>query len=195
MQEDPGKTMQDEIRISLHKSRLVMMLLGALVFVGVGTLILVLAVTQAAPLRVPQVFITVFFGILGLVSVGFFGWCVLAMAARLFSRKPGLILNNEGFWDHSSGISAGFISWADVTAIETRRVEFQRFIVIHLSNPRDLIRRQGFTARFWMRLNDRIYGTPVWISANFLHTSFDQLHEQIVTRYYEYRRQNAAQNI
>lgn len=179
--------MQDDIHISLHKGRLLLMLAGAGMFSAIGVGFVVFAF--AALPSLPHIIIAAFMGILGLVTVGFFGWCGIAMLPKLISRKPGLILNACGFWDHSSGISAGFIPWETVRTIESARVERQRFVVVIVSNPREIIARQGWTARFWMGINYRTYGTPIWISAVGLKISFDDLHDLFVTTYDEYRAQ------
>ena len=173
----------DKIIIPLSKTKITLLTFGAIAFVVVGFLFTIN----------PEKYVTQIFRskelirIAGIASIGFFGLCGIYWIFKLFDTKPGLIIDQNGVLDNSSGISAGLINWNDVQHIDKLEIARQRFIMIIVSNPEDYIERQnnGFKRRV-MKLNLKKYETPLQISTNGLKIEFDKLYNALINSWKKY---------
>ncbi|MBL4605596.1 MAG: hypothetical protein JKY02_08050 [Flavobacteriaceae bacterium] len=83
------------------------------------------------------------------ISVGVFGFAsllifffTLKLIIKVFNKKFGLTINENGVTDHSSVISFGFIPWSDIQNIEVRSRMFNlKSIKLILKNPEDYINK------------------------------------------------------
>jgi len=180
----------DAIEIPLSKSKLALLLIGSIGFVLAG----VWFVTNPESLstqynhRSPALIVTV-----GVASILFFGLCAIFILRKMFDNKLGLIINDFGINDNSSGTSAGFIPWKDIEAIEKTTVARQNMLMIIVCNPKEYINKQtGFLARKAMEMNYKRFGSPIFLSANGLKYDFDELY-QIVA--YRFRSQNINEDL
>ena len=115
------------IEIALSKKRIIFLLLGSLLFTVAGCWFLF------AP---PQMKIPPFaIRIIGLASVLFFGATAVTGSRKLFQQKIGLIIDQEGITDCSSGVSAGFIPWDDIVKIEILTLHNQKFLMLMTKTP------------------------------------------------------------
>jgi hypothetical protein len=91
------------------------------------------------------------FGLAGLVL---FGPLTVASVVRAVRNRPVLVLDADGFTDHTSLISGGFVSWQEVQRIEDRQFRRRIFVTVTLTD------REAFRARqpAWRRLLLRING-------------------------------------
>ena len=118
--------------------------------------------------------------ILGFSSFSFFGLAIPYAIKKIFNKDFGLIIDEKGIYDNSSGVSAGLILWQDIIDINFLQVQKIKFIQIIVSNPDYYIyRKKNIIFRFFMFLNKKIYGTPISISSTGLKCSFDELDESI----------------
>ena len=114
--------------------------------------------------------------IVGGIGIVFFGATTYYSSRAIFQNKPGLVLDEEGITDYSSGVAAGFIPWKDVEEIQTTKVFSQSFILIMVQNPETYLdRAESIISRRAMEANFNSYGTPITISANSLKISFEEL--------------------
>ena len=124
----------------------------------------------------------------GYASMIFFGTCAVFIIRKLPSDKPGLIINDTGLTDNSSGLPAGQILWSDIEKVSVIEIYDQRIIMLHAKNPQDYIDRQtSLFVRKGMELNNRLYGTPLSLTANGLKMSFDDLLTLITKKFEETR--------
>ena len=122
---------QNQIEIPLSKSKIYMILLGAIIFVTIGIWILI-----KQPSSNHIIFgNTIIMNIAGILSILFFGFIAFFVAKKISDKKPGLIINAEGIYDNSSGVSAGLILWSDMNGVSVKNVANQKFIMIELKNP------------------------------------------------------------
>lgn len=54
----------------------------------------------------------------GLLAVVFFGACFLAIVGVALRRGPGLVIDDEGIVEHTSGMAAGRVRWEEITQIQ-----------------------------------------------------------------------------
>jgi hypothetical protein len=162
-----------QIEIQIDKTKMRGLMFASYAFVLIGIIFLFIS---------PLFFnlnlgmgILVCFG--GILSIVFFGFAANTLSKKINDNSPGIIINDYGFIDNASGVSAGFVPWKDVIRIEERTVVSQTFIMIILRNPEEYISRQG---NYWkqktMRMNLRLYGSPVSISANALKIDYGELY-------------------
>ena len=177
-------TQTEQIEIPLSKKKILLLLFGAIAFVGFGVLFL----------TNPSMFIngvfrspTIIF-IAGLASVLFFGLCAIVAFRKLFDTKIGLVINREGIIDNSSAVSAGLVLWSDVQEIRTCSVASQKFLIFIVENPQDYIDKVSspFKKRA-MEMNYKTYGSPISISANSLQMNFNNLHNLLIEKMKEYK--------
>ena len=170
---------EQRIEISLSKSKIVLMLLGALTFVGIGLWFVIAPPTiensfWGSPTKL---------AIVGYASIIFFGLCAFFLIRKLPDNKPGLIIDDIGLTDNSSGLSAGRILWSDIENISVIEIHKQKLIMLQVKNPQNYIDRQtSVFKRKNMELNNKMYGTPLSLTSNGLKTSFDELMKILIDK-------------
>jgi len=148
------------------------MLVGSLVFVALGLWFVI------DPPEIHESFLSkkIVIRVAGIAVLLFFGLCAFFLARKLLDNKPGLIIDDVGITDNSSGIAAGQILWSDMIDLSMVTIQRQPFIMVMVKNPQDYIKKQTSSfKRKLMSANYGLYGTPVSISANGLKTSFNEL--------------------
>lgn len=160
------------ISIPLSKTKIIILVTGALLFVAGGCWLVIKASAINSPV-VPNVNVI---RAVGVVAILFFGLCTVYGTRKLFSHKPGFVIDDSGITDNSSGISVGAIPWNDIYNINFVMAQRQKFIMIYVKNPEEYINNQSsFIKKKMMQMNHKLYGSPLAISANSLNTSFGQL--------------------
>lgn len=127
---------------------------------------------------------------IGYIFIIFFGALVLLYGQRVFDKKPGMVLDDEGFIDYTSGVNTGKVLWADVTDIFVKEGMGQQFIMLKVKNPEKYIEREKNPLKIRiMQMNNRLYETPINISAKTVKMSFDALHQLLGERLSGYRQE------
>ena len=168
------------VEIPLSKKKITLIFIGSLVFVALGVWFVMKPGTFSndGPLR-NSTLVTV----VGIAAILFFGLCAVYALRKLPGNKPGLIVDESGIIDNSGAVSAGLILWTDINSLSVITVQKQKFILLHVKNPMDYIGRQrGAFKRKMMKLNFKMYGSPLTISANGLKITFNELHRLIAER-------------
>jgi hypothetical protein len=164
------------IEIGLNKLKIVLLLVASLLFVAGGIwLVKNPRIFHPSPLLI---------SIAGYLGIVFFGVIALFIINKLFNTGPGFVIDDNGIVDNSSTFSVGFIPWEDVVDVSVIEVSSQKLINIKVSDPTDYIKRQpNVLAKQTAATNNRMYGSPVNVSANSLRVSFDELYNQIKERW------------
>ena len=160
--------------IALSKAKIIGLLAGSILFVLVG---IVLVLRDPAEIAAgggrysnPAIVHTA-----GWLGIGFFGLCAVFITRKLFDHAPGLRLSAAGLYDNASGISAGLIPWSDIAGFAPYQVSGQHMVVILLKDPEPYIERGSAFRRKLNRVNYKMCGSPVVISANALRTKLPEL--------------------
>ena len=173
---------ENQIEISLSKQKLYLMLFGSIIFVGIGTWLVVNPPKSDHLIFGNPIIIL----ISGISTIVFFGYIAFTLFKKLPDNKPGLIINSEGIIDNSSGVSAGIVLWTDIIEISTSNVMNQKFLMFIVKNPEEYINRQnGIVKRKAMEINYKTYGSPISISANTLDINFEELYELLQRKFNE----------
>ncbi len=161
-----------EIEISLSKSKLTLLLLGSVLLVALGLWFLIAPPSIDHPVYGNQTLLL----LAGILATAFFGLTTIFIARKLMDNRPGLVIGKEGITDNSSAVAAGLIKWDDLEYFSVLKISGQKLIMLFVKNPQDYIDRQtsGFKKRA-MKMNFKMYQTPLSISANGLKCNFDEL--------------------
>ena len=161
-----------QIEFKLSKSKIILMFFGCLIFC-ILSILFILNPDKFTSWRHSSSTMVFIVGILG---VTFFGICLLFYARKMFDKTPGLIINDKGIYDNTSGISAGFIPWHDIVEIKETIVVNQSFINIVVKNPYEYIQRQkNIFKRKLVQINYNSYGTVIGIPSVAMNCEFNEL--------------------
>lgn len=176
--------MNDRIEIQLSKTKISLLLAGAIGFVVFGVFFVLTPETFQSPVfRNPETI-----RIAGIASVAFFGLCAVFITGKLFSNKVGLTIDRNGITDNSNATSVGLIEWADITGIRKVQVVSTRMLMIETDKPEKYIERakNGISKRA-MKANYKMYGSPLFIISGSLKIGYDDL-EKLLVEQFEKRR-------
>lgn len=165
--------LMEVVSIALSKTKIAAICLGSFVFLGLGIWLLSLdaeTIQAQKRMNIPMVIYAV-----GAITVVFSVLTINYAVKKCFDSKPGLEFNEAGIIDNSSGVSAGFIPWDQITDIQIMKMASQKFLSIYVANPEKYLENGNVVQRFMHRQNVKLVGTPISISANSLKVSFDEL--------------------
>lgn len=163
----------DDRIIELSKTKILLLITGALVFVALGIWMYRL---DPAWIEAQRRFNNpVLVHGIGIVSAVFFGLCGAVGIKKLFDKKPGLVLSAAGIVDNSSGASAGLIPWSEIQGFSIVEIQKQRMLIIKLADPEKYIQAGGSMKRALNRMNLKMCGSPIAISSNSLKINFNEL--------------------
>jgi len=168
---------ETQIEISFSKKKIILVLLGSLLFVLLGLWFVI------DPPRDYLFNNTIRSNILGYITIIFFGLLAVFCIKKIFDNRPALIFNDLGFDDRSSLFSAGFVLWKDVRSISVLEIRKQRMIMLELNNPEKYIQNQNnFFKKQIVKMNFKLYGAHLSLSSKVLNINFDELYEQLNKR-------------
>lgn len=177
-------TQNEQMEIPLSKTKMLLTLVGAIIFVGLGFWFLINPPKISNPIFGNPTLIF----IVGLASILFFGLMAVSIFRKISDKKPGLIISRQGITDNSSSVSAGLIPWTDIQEIKVSQVMSQKFLMFIVSNPQDYLDKvKNPLKRNAMKMNYKTYGSPISISSNALQTNFDDLQKLLVEKMNEYK--------
>lgn len=178
------------IEIPLSKKKLVLSMLGCIVFIAVGGWFFV----NPSSVRVENLIVRQILrnptaiALIGMIAILFFGWIMIVCIAKFRDKTPGLVITKDGFTDNSSGVSAGDVLWTDVMEIKEINESNQKFLMFVVKNPEMYIdRQQSLFNKKAMQANHKIFGSPVFISSNALACDFNKLKNLMENQFKNFR--------
>ncbi len=175
-------------RIEIQKSKSKLMVLSI-----ISVLIFLASIILAF---LPDSLITPVFGdhlviiyrIIQTISALSFGALSLWFTKKLLDGKPGLIIDELGIHDRSSGLSVGLIEWDDITGIKTYTFLFRRTIILQTNKPEQYINKaSNWLAKTGMKSNYKMCGSPLTINSKVLKISHERLTTIISDQWIKYR--------
>jgi hypothetical protein len=162
----------EEVVVPASRTKTLMLVTIAVGFVALGFWLLSLDPIDAQDRYNNPVFT---YG-LGWASVVFFGLLMVAGVWRLFSTKPGLVLNSEGVKIFAIGQDT-FLAWKDISGFSIYQVQRTKLLVLNLKNPEKYIESLGTTRRALAQVNLKLCGSPIAVSSGTVALSFGELRE------------------
>ncbi len=176
--------MNEKIEIPLSKIKIILLLIGALIFVVLGIFLII----------EPSTFLTSRFkseniiSIVGIAAVSFFGLCFVLIVKKLFDNKVGLTIDENGIIDNSNSANIGLIEWQDITGVKTLQIASTKILILLTDKPDKYIdRAKNGMARKVMKTNHKMYGSPLSLVSTSLKIKFSDL-ERLVIEELEKRR-------
>lgn len=174
-----------EITIALSKRKMIYGLLACFALVSTSSWLIYLAIT--AKHSWPELFTSVVIGAIGIIGIALFGGIAIAIFSRLFNRKPGLMINDQGISDNTSSLSVGLIAWQDILTLQTVVISSTKLLMIVVRNPEDYLNKSTSKLKTrLMRSNLKMYGSPIAISATNLQCNYDELELTVINAFNEY---------
>ena len=102
---------EDKIEIPLSKAKIFLHLFGSIVFV----VLFIFIIVELQP--------SSFIEVVGYCGILFFGFGCLVLIRKLFDRRPGLMIDQNGITDHTQYTSVGRVEWKDIVGFDTYQVE------------------------------------------------------------------------
>lgn len=174
--------MNDELRIPISKTKVVLLLIGPAAFVVASVWLWAAAETFPHPFRARLAAVPGF---------AFFSLCAAYGCMKLFDTKPRLVVDKEGNIDNSSALSVGRVPWEDITAFKVTTISGQRFLTVELVDPQKYANRGHYIQRKINAVNIQMTGSPINISSNTLSMNLGDLHTALMRFFEQYKASNA----
>ncbi|KAA5532525.1 hypothetical protein F0919_17225 [Taibaiella lutea] len=178
----------NRIEIPLSKTKILLTIVGSILFVIAGFYLMNTIANQQT-----KVNLTIVKGV-GIAAILFFTTIGIYAIKKLFDKKTGLIIDENGILDNTNASSIGLIKWTDITVIKTEQIASTKFLLIYTINPGFYLdKAKGLTKKL-MAGNNSMYGTPLSITSGALKCNFNNLEKLINDRFDEHKgiRQNAG---
>ena len=164
--------MENRIEIELSKTKIVLLLIAAIIFVILGIL-LASNPEEWTSLRHKS---PDFVRAMGFISIVFFGVCGAFISRKLFDKKAGLIIDDNGITDNSNATSVGLIDWEDITGVSRVEIASTKILLLQIKNPDKYIERvKNALSKRAMKANHKMYGSPISIISSSLKIDFKDL--------------------
>ena len=164
----------EEFIIYPKRSRMLMLSFLSIVFVLLGTIFTLLFIYGEAPIWI---------GIVGVITLLFFGWCGIFYLKELLNRRPALIISVEGIIDRSSYLAAGLVKWEDIKEFNLYTFSGQTFLGIVTYDPKLIINRTSGAKRLLNGANRGLVDAQVIIPVKNLACSIETIFEEIEHRW------------
>lgn len=168
------------IVIPLSKKKIIFIILGSLIFIVLG-LWFVLAPDMKKYLTPAIAWV------IGCSSLLIFGLSLAYGIIKFFDKKPGLVIDERGILDNSSGMAAGLIPWGMITFIKPMEIAQTKYLKVGVTDPEEVIARQRGFKKMLMKYNYKFSHTPVTVSANSLKIPFGELEKLLKSKWAQYK--------
>ncbi|WP_346236543.1 STM3941 family protein [Niabella insulamsoli] len=121
--------------------------------------------------------------------IGYIGTFILIFPAALnaqkvFTKKAGLIIDDEGISDNSMNVSFAKIAWKDISEIRPLQISGDPFIALFLKQPERFIANEPSPIkRKMLELNYASLKTPINIAAGRLNADYNKLLDAILNEF------------
>jgi transcriptional regulator with XRE-family HTH domain len=112
---------------------------------------------------------------------------------KVFIRKFGLVIDENGVTDNCSELSAGFVPWSDIKKIEVRSLLLnQKAIILVLKNPEEFVSKYE-SGSLKRRIGDASYkrfDSPIRLKTKYIDIRPSQLYLVLNSKLQEYIKNN-----
>lgn len=96
-------------------------------------------------------------------------FCAAFIAQRVFTRKPGLVIDEAGIADNSMNVGFAVIPWKEVKSLKALQISGDDFIAVYMKHPEAYIAAEpNSVKRKMLELNYASLQTPVNIAVSRL---------------------------
>lgn len=165
------------------KGRMILLFIGNLAFLGAGMLFILIALVEDDWL----------FGLIGTVTLLFFGMTMMYFLYRFVKGEPSLIITDDYLYDNGSMIGVGRLDWEEVESIFILSMKGQKFLGIEVVDRDALLQRLGTGKQMAIKLNRKLGFPTVNLPQTTLKIPLEDLLDIIVEKLnrYEMRKERA----
>lgn len=178
----------DKIEIQFRLSYLIFLLLCGIMFVVTGVYMIIMSFNEKPDplenwfLSNPVVIMST-----GILCIIFFGFCTLIIIRKISGKNPGLVINNTGIIDNSTGFSPNYIKWENIKSFKRYNFLIVQFIAIIVDNNDVVIKRvKNKLIQIMAKMDTKMVGSPYNIYINMLKCKpkvlFNILQEELKNR-------------
>jgi len=102
------------------------------------------------------------------------GGLAIYRVKKLLDKKPGLVFNRLGIIDNSNMAAVGMTPWSEITDIKLFGVFGAEMLAIKIRDPQKCISKAGMLKKITLKINYRMYGTPIIISLATLRANLSE---------------------
>lgn len=164
----------NEFKIYPKRSRIVLLSISSFIFVLIGAFFVYISIISDNN--------NLILGIIGIITVVFFGLCFLYYLMVFISSKPAVIISDEGINDHSSYLSNGLIKWEDIKDIQFIHFRGQVFLSITTNDPNYILNRSSGLKRMLNKMNGKLIESQINIPIRMLSCTIHDIVNEINRR-------------
>ena len=162
------KKAMNRIEIPLSKNKIMLGLIGALVFQVLGVLFCI----KPSMIVSPIIWSLTLIQTIGIIEFALFTVLFIYWLIKLFDKKPGLIIDDNGITDNTNALSIGLIEWTDIIDIKTYQIMSNKCLLIITAHPEKYLNMAKGKKQKMMELNMKFCGTPIAITSASLKYNF-----------------------
>jgi hypothetical protein len=120
-------------------------------------------------------------------GVSFFGLGLIIGPKKLFDKRPGLIINDNGI-QNNLGVGTGiFIAWENIVRFEIITIKNTKLFLIFINNANEIIKIESKWKQKIMRYSLKSFGTPISIGSGTLKMEFNTLTKLLADRHLAFK--------
>lgn len=112
--------------------------------------------------------------IIGVVGTLIFLPKFIFAAAVKLSKRPFLIINNEGIEDKSELYSIGMMNWKDIQEINIKGKNSNKVVEIQLKNMNEIMTKMPWYKRFMLRVSKMTRNSSVYINFDYSEYTLEE---------------------
>ncbi len=126
---------------------------------------------------------------IGFIAAGIGFFLMILVGRKLFSKKPGLIIDENGITDISNATYPELVEWNDITGVKKVKNGPIKSVVVMVDKPEKYINKGKKVMRPHMSKAFKFHGSPILIAPSRLKIKYDDLVDLITT---EFEKMNRA---
>ena len=185
---------ESTVRIPLHKSRIAVQAIAALIAIFVSGRVLLFGTSSAFHYKDPVAILTASMAlsignIIAIVAASIAlissASVLLRSIAKLQDAEPGLTVAPRGLKIRSENVTptTETIPWSAIKSLETKRMRGFPYIAVQLNDPARFLAGSSTVGAAVAKLNGGVAGAPITISPKLLQISMTDL-ESLLQRYF-----------
>ncbi|WP_048600430.1 STM3941 family protein [Rubeoparvulum massiliense] len=122
-----------------------------------------------------------YFNVIGIVVLVFFGLCFIYLLSRLFVKKPAIIIREDGLFENASYVGAGLIPWEEIREVYIYEYMGQKMLGIETKDPDFALKKtklNGFK-KLLMKANKGLVKAQISIPQTTISVPLEELEESI----------------
>lgn len=157
----------DDFIIFPKKGRMILLAFLSFLFVLIGGIFVISYVVQED--------IPIYLVIIGVISIVFFGFCMIYYMKEIIKTKPVLIISDAGIIDRSSYLAPGLVKWEDIKYIDFVEFGGQVFLGIYTHDPNLIIDQSTHLRKLLNKMNKGLLNSQVNIPVKNLSCTEQEL--------------------